>query len=64
MASGWARTTFNFAVLGTGNGREELPIPVKVEFDVYYLLNRSLALDLRIIALTFLKVVKNEGVTH
>ena len=46
------------------NGRDELPIPVKVEFDEYYLLNRSFALDLRIIVLTFLKVVKNEGVTH
>ena len=46
------------------NGRDELPIPVKVEFDEYYLLNRSFGLDLRIIALTFLKVVKNEGVTH
>ena len=46
------------------NGRDELPIPVKVEFDEYYLLNRSFALDMRIIVLTFLKVVKNEGVTH
>ena len=40
------------------NGRDELPIPVKVEFDEYYLLNRSFVLDLRIIALTFLKVVR------
>jgi O-antigen biosynthesis protein WbqP len=46
------------------NGRDELPIPVKVEFDAHYLDNRSFALDLRIIALTFLKVVKREGVTH
>jgi len=46
------------------NGRDELPIPVKVEFDEYYLKNRSLALDLRIIFLTALKVVKSEGVTH
>ena len=46
------------------NGRDELPIPVKVEFDEYYLNNRSLALDLRIIFLTALKVVKSEGVTH
>ena len=46
------------------NGRDELPIPVKVEFDEYYMVNRSFSLDLRIIALTFLKVVKNEGVTH
>jgi O-antigen biosynthesis protein WbqP len=46
------------------NGRDELPIPVKVEFDEYYLHNRSFVLDLRIIFLTFLKVVKSEGVTH
>ncbi len=46
------------------NGRDELPIPVKVEFDEYYLLHHSFTLDLRIIALTFLKVVKNEGVKH
>jgi len=46
------------------NGRDELPIPVKVEFDEYYLKNRSFSLDLRIIFLTFVKVVKSEGVTH
>jgi len=46
------------------NGRDELPIPVKVDFDAYYLKNRSFALDLRIILLTFLKVVKSEGVAH
>lgn len=46
------------------NGRDELPIPVKVQFDEYYLKNRSFALDLRIICLTLLKVVKSEGVTH
>ena len=46
------------------NGRDELPIPVKVELDEYYLNNRSFTLDLRIVFLTFLKVVKSEGVTH
>jgi len=46
------------------NGRDELPIPVKVEYDEHYLKNRSLALDLRIIFLTALKVVRSEGVTH
>src|SRR5450631_885597 len=34
------------------NGRDELPIPVKVAFDEYYLNNRSFVLDLRIIILT------------
>ena len=46
------------------NGRDELPIPVKVEFDEEYLKNRSFALDLRILFRTFLKVVRSEGVTH
>lgn len=46
------------------NGRDELPIPVKVEFDVWYLKNRSFLLDLKIIAMTFVKVLKKEGVTH
>ena len=46
------------------NGRDELPIPVKVEFDVWYLENRSFWLDLKIIVMTFVKVVRKEGVTH
>lgn len=46
------------------NGRDELPIPAKVEFDEYYLMHRSLFFDLKIILLTALKVVRREGVTH
>ena len=46
------------------NGRDELPVPVKVEFDVWYLEHRSFWLDLKIIAMTFVKVVRKEGVTH
>lgn len=46
------------------NGRDELPIPVKVDFDNYYLLNQSFLLDLKIILQTVLKVVMREGVTH
>ncbi len=46
------------------NGRDALPIPVKVDFDEYYLQNRSFLLDLKIIFLTLLKVIKHEGVTH
>jgi O-antigen biosynthesis protein WbqP len=46
------------------NGRDELSIPVKVEFDEYYLKNKSFMLDLKIIFLTFIKVVKREGVIH
>ena len=46
------------------NGRDELPIPVKVEFDGYYLMHRSFLFDLKIILLTALKVLMREGVTH
>ncbi len=46
------------------NGRDELPILAKVEFDNYYLLNISFFLDLKIILQTVLKVVLREGVTH
>lgn len=46
------------------NGRDELPIPVKVEYDEWYLRQRSFLLDMRIIFLTFVKVIRREGVTH
>jgi len=46
------------------NGRDELPIPIKVEFDEYYSKNRSFLLDMKIIFRTFVKVVKSEGVKH
>ena len=46
------------------NGRDELPIPQKVALDHWYLAHRSLALDLRIMLLTAIKVVRKEGVVH
>jgi O-antigen biosynthesis protein WbqP len=46
------------------NGRDELPIPQKVELDYYYLQHQSLFLDIKIIFLTFVKVVKRDGVSH
>ncbi len=46
------------------NGRDELPIPVKVDFDEYYLKNRSLFFDFKILLMTFVKVVEREGVMH
>ena len=46
------------------NGRDELPIPEKVELDVYYLRRQSLAFDVKIILLTILKVVRRDGITH
>ena len=52
--TGWAQV----------NGRDELSIPVKVEFDEYYLKNRSFAFDLKILWMTFVKVVRREGVVH
>ncbi len=52
--TGWAQV----------NGRDELPIPQKVEFDVEYLNCRSLWFDLKIIWLTFMKVISRDGVSH
>ncbi len=46
------------------NGRDELPVPVKVEFDEWYLNNRSFLLDIRIMVLTFVKVIRKDGVAH
>ena len=46
------------------NGRDELPIPVKVEFDEYYLMHRSFLLDIKILFMTFFKVLRSEGVKH
>jgi len=52
--SGWAQV----------NGRDNLPIPIKVEYDEYYLRNRSLPLDIRIIFMTILKTITGEDVQH
>ena len=52
--TGWAQV----------NGRDELPIPQKVELDLEYLQKQSFFFDLKIIWLTFLKVVKRDGVSH
>lgn len=46
------------------NGRDELPIPQKVMLDVEYLQCQSLRLDIKIIWLTFIKVLKKDGVSH
>jgi len=52
--TGWAQV----------NGRDDISIPLKVEYDEYYLHNRSFALDFKIICLTILKALKAEGVRH
>jgi len=46
------------------NGRDELPIPEKVKFDVEYLERQSLDLDMRILFLTVWKVVRRKGIAH
>ena len=46
------------------NGRDELPIPIKVEYDEYYKDNMSFLFDLKILLGTVIKVLKKEGVTH
>ena len=52
--TGWAQV----------NGRDELPIPVKVEFDEYYLKNRSFLFDMKILLMTFFNVLSSKGITH
>ncbi len=46
------------------NGRDELSIPVKVEFDTEYLKRQSLRFDLYILAATFIRVFRSEGVVQ
>ncbi|MBB5367750.1 MULTISPECIES: sugar transferase [unclassified Janthinobacterium] len=52
--TGWAQV----------NGRDELPIPQKVRLDAEYLAKQSFLFDLKILFLTFLKVIRRDGVAH
>ena len=52
--TGWAQV----------NGRDELPIPQKVQLDVEYLRRQSLFFDLKILWMTALKVKVRDGVSH
>jgi O-antigen biosynthesis protein WbqP len=52
--TGWAQV----------NGRDELPIPQKVELDEEYLQRRSLLFDLKVLWMTALKVLARDGVSH
>jgi O-antigen biosynthesis protein WbqP len=52
--TGWAQV----------NGRDDLPIPIKVNFDKEYLEKYSILFDFRILILTVVKVVRKEGVHH
>ena len=52
--TGWAQV----------NGRDELPILQKVELDAEYLKRQSFWFDIKILWMTFLKVIKRDGVSH
>jgi O-antigen biosynthesis protein WbqP len=52
--TGWAQV----------NGRDELPIPVKVDLDFEYMQKQSFFFDVCILYLTFIKVLGRDGVTH
>ena len=52
--TGWAQV----------NGRDELSIPDKVALDVEYLNRQSFWFDMKILWMTFLKVIKRDGVSH
>jgi lipopolysaccharide/colanic/teichoic acid biosynthesis glycosyltransferase len=52
--TGWAQV----------NGRNDLSWEERLELDVWYVDNRSLRLDLKILAMTAWKVLKREGITH
>ncbi len=52
--TGWAQV----------NGRDELPIPQKVDLDVEYLQRGSFVFDIYILWLTFVKVINRSGVSH
>ena len=52
--TGWAQV----------NGRDELSISDKVAIDVEYLNRQSFWFDMKILWMTFLKVVKRDGVSH
>jgi len=52
--TGWAQV----------NGRDELSIADKVILDVEYLNRQSFWFDMKILWMTFLKVIKRDGVSH
>ena len=52
--TGWAQV----------NGRDNISIPLKVEYDEYYMNHKSFLLNLKILYMTFLKVIRAEGVKH
>jgi O-antigen biosynthesis protein WbqP len=65
------RTRYNVHTLRPGitgwaqvNGRDELPILIKVDFDKEYLEKQSLMFDFSILIRTVSNVIKREGIQH
>jgi O-antigen biosynthesis protein WbqP len=52
--TGWAQV----------NGRDELSVPEKVKWDADYLLRQSFWFDIQILWLTFVKVIRKDGISH
>ena len=52
--TGWAQV----------NGRDDIPIPLKVEYDEYYMKNKSIILDLKIVWMTAVNVLRKRGIKH
>ena len=52
--TGWAQV----------NGRDELSIPDKVDFDIEYMRRRSFLFDIKILWMTFSKIMERDGVSH
>jgi O-antigen biosynthesis protein WbqP len=52
--TGWAQV----------NGRDDLPIPVKVKYDCEYLQKRTILFDMTILLRTIVQVLRGDGVTH
>jgi O-antigen biosynthesis protein WbqP len=52
--TGWAQV----------NGRDELSIPDKVALDIEYLNRQSFWFDIKILWMTFLRVINRDGVSH
>jgi len=52
--TGWAQV----------NGRDNLSVSQKVDYDKYYMNKKTLMFDLKIIFLTIKKVIRSEGIYH
>ncbi len=52
--TGWAQV----------NGRDDLPIPMKVEYDEYYMKHMGVIMDLKIAWMTFVNVLRKRGIKH